>query len=364
MPRTVRAAVAFAPNTPLEVREVTLADPGPGQVLVRFLATGLCHSDLHVLDGSLAHPFPVVCGHEAIADVVEVGEGVPDFAPGDRVIPFLVPDCGQCPFCRSGRTNFCLAFAERQDPTQSPFSIDGVPLARFMAIGSFAEMAVIAADQLTKVSRAAEPAQACCIGCGVTTGIGAAERSAGVTAGSSVAVFGVGGVGLSVVIGARLRQAATIIAIDRNPRRRAVAEKAGATHFIDASAEPDTVAAVLALTGGLGVDFSFECVGIPALATQALAATNPAWGVSVCVGVMPTGSQLSCEPNQLLIGRRWTGSFMGGAKRADVARYVEQFVRGEFDLDDTVSHRLSLDEINRGFAMMKSGEAVRSVVVF
>jgi S-(hydroxymethyl)glutathione dehydrogenase/alcohol dehydrogenase len=364
MPRQVRAAVAFAPNAPLEIREVTLADPGPGEVLVKFLATGLCHSDLHVLDGSLQHAFPVVCGHEGIGDVVEVGDGVTAFAPGDRVIPFLVPDCGRCPFCLSGRTNFCLEFANRQDPAGSPFSLDGVKLARFMAIGSFAEMAVIAADQLTKVSRAAEPAQACCIGCGVTTGIGAAELSARVTEGSSVAVFGVGGVGLSVVMGARLQGAAMIVAVDRNPGKRAVAEKEGATHFIDASAEADVVAAVLGLTGGLGVDFSFECVGVPALATQALAATNPAWGVSVCVGVMPTGSQLSCEPNQLLIGRRWTGSFMGGAKRADVARYVEMFVAGDFSLDDLVSHRLRHEEINRGFAMMKSGEAVRSVVVY
>jgi S-(hydroxymethyl)glutathione dehydrogenase/alcohol dehydrogenase len=347
----------------MKIMEVGLRDPGPGEVLVRFLATGLCHSDLHVLDGSLEHPFPVVCGHEGLGEVVEVGAGVEGFAPGDRVVPFLVPDCGQCPFCLSGRTNYCLEFANRQDPALSPFSLDGQPLARFMAIGSFAEMSVIAADQLTRVSPVAAPDQACCIGCGVTTGIGAALISAKVTGGSSVAVFGAGGVGLSVVQGARLAGAGTIIAVDVNEAKREVAMAMGATHFLNPKDVEDVPLAIQGLTG-LGADFSFECVGKPALASVALAATNPAWGVATVVGVMPTGSQLACEPNQLLVGRRWTGSFMGGAKRSDVARYVQMFVDGEIRLDDLVSHRLRHDEINRGFEMMKSGEGVRSVVVY
>jgi S-(hydroxymethyl)glutathione dehydrogenase/alcohol dehydrogenase len=363
MARKVKAAVAFAPKVPMEIREVELRDPGPGEVLVKFIATGLCHSDLHVLDGSLDHAFPVVCGHEGIGEVVEVGAGVEGFREGDRVIPFLVPDCGVCPFCLSGRTNYCLEFANRQDPAQSPFSMDGVPLARFMAIGSFAEMSVVAADQLTVVSKQAPPAEACCIGCGVTTGIGAAMISAKVTPGSSVAVFGVGGVGLSVVQGARLAGASTIIAVDVNEGKRDVAMAMGATHFLNPSQVEDVALAVMGLTG-MGADFTFECVGKPALAATALAASNPAWGVCVTVGVMPSGSHLTCEPNQLLIGRRWTGSFMGGAKRADVKRYVEMFVEGEIRLDDLVSHRLRHDEINRGFEMMKSGEAVRSVVVY
>jgi S-(hydroxymethyl)glutathione dehydrogenase/alcohol dehydrogenase len=363
MPRNVRAAVAFAPNQPMRIMEVDLRDPGPGEVLVRFLATGLCHSDLHVLDGSLDHPFPVICGHEGLGEVVEPGPGVEGFAPGDRVVPFLIPDCGKCPFCLSGRTNFCLEFAARQDPSLSPFSLDGNPLARFMAIGSFAEMAVIAADQLTRVSPEAAPDQACCIGCGVTTGIGAALITAKVTPGSSVAVFGVGGVGLSVVQGARLAGAGIIIAVDVNAAKREVALAMGATHFLNPAEHDDVALAIQGLTG-LGADFSFECVGKPALATLALLATNPAWGLCVVVGVMPTGSELACDPNQLLIGRRWTGSFMGGAKRADVARYVERFVAGEIRLDDLVSHRLRLEEIDRGFAMMKAGEGVRSVVVF
>jgi S-(hydroxymethyl)glutathione dehydrogenase/alcohol dehydrogenase len=363
MAHRVKAAVALAPNSRMEIREVELRDPGPGEVLVKFLATGLCHSDLHVLDGSLAHPFPVVCGHEGIGDVVAVGPGVEGFRPGDRVIPFLVPDCGKCPFCLSGRTNYCLEFANRQDPTMSPFSMDGVPLARFMAIGSFAEMSVVAADQLTRVSKQAAPEQACCIGCGVTTGVGAALISAKVTPGSSVAVFGVGGVGLSVVQGARLAGATTIVAVDVNAGKRDVAMAMGATHFLNPREVEDVVLAVQALTGA-GADFTFECVGRPELAATALAASNPAWGVCVTVGVMPTGSHLTCEPNQLLIGRRWTGSFMGGAKRADVKRYVDMFLNGDILLDDLVSHRLRHDEINRGFEMMKSGEAVRSVVVY
>lgn len=363
MTRVVRAAVAFAPNQPMQIVEVALRDPGPGEVLVRFLATGLCHSDLHVLDGSLEHPFPVVCGHEGLGEVVATGPGVEGFSPGDRVVPFLVPDCGQCPFCLSGRTNYCLEFANRQDPGQSPFSLNGQPLARFMAIGSFAEMSVVAADQLTRVSPEAAPDQACCIGCGVTTGIGAALISAKVTPGSSVAVFGVGGVGLSVVQGARLAGAGTIIAVDVNEAKRGVAMAMGATHFLNPRDTEDVALAIQGLTGA-GADFSFECVGKPALASIALAATNPAWGVAVVVGVMPTGSHLTCEPNQLLIGRRWTGSFMGGAKRHDVARYVDMFVAGEIRLDDLVSHRLRHDEINRGFEMMKSGEGVRSVVLY
>jgi S-(hydroxymethyl)glutathione dehydrogenase/alcohol dehydrogenase len=363
MTRLVRAAVAYAPNEPMQILEVELRDPGPGEVLVRFLATGLCHSDLHVLDGSLDHPFPVVCGHEGLGEVVATGPGVEGFAAGDRVVPFLVPDCGKCPFCLSGRTNYCLEFANRQDPAQSPFRLNGQPLARFMAIGSFAEMSVVAADQLTRVSPAAAPDQACCIGCGVTTGIGAALISAKVSPGSSVAVFGVGGVGLSVVQGARLAGAGTIIAVDVNDTKREVAMSMGATHFLNPREVEDVALAIQGLTGA-GADFSFECVGKPALASVALAATNPAWGVAVVVGVMPTGSHLTCEPNQLLIGRRWTGSFMGGAKRSDVARYVDMFVAGEIRLDDLVSHRLRHEEINRGFEMMKSGEGVRSVVVY
>jgi S-(hydroxymethyl)glutathione dehydrogenase/alcohol dehydrogenase len=328
-----------------------------------MIATGLCHSDQHVLDGSYAVQLPMILGHEGIGDVVEVGAGVEGFAPGDRVIPFLVPDCGKCPLCLSGRTNRCVEFQARMMAPTTPFSLDGTPIAQFMGIGSFAEMSVVQADMLTKVPVEAEPSQACCIACGVTTGLGAAMISAKVGPGSSVAVFGAGGVGLSVIQGAKLAGATTIIAVDLNDRKREVAMAIGATHFINPREVGDAVAEVQRITG-MGADFAFECVGIPALARQALEATHPAWGLGVCVGVMPTGSELSIIPGTLMSGRHWTGSFMGGAKRQDVGRFVDMFVAGDYSLDDIVSHRLSLDEINCGFEMMKSGEAVRSVVEF
>ncbi|MET0179068.1 MAG: alcohol dehydrogenase catalytic domain-containing protein [Novosphingobium sp.] len=363
MSRQVRAAVCFAPNEPQQIVELALADPGPDQVLVRFIATGLCHSDQHVLDGGYVTAMPIVLGHEGLGEVVEVGEGVTEFAPGDRVMPFLVPDCGKCPLCLSGRTNMCVEFQKRREANATPFSLDGKPVFQFMAIGSFAEMTVVYADMLTKVPVEADPSLACCIACGVTTGIGAATISAKVSEGASVAVFGAGGVGLSVIQGAWLAGAGTIIAVDLNESKREPAIAVGATHFVNAGDVADAVAEVRALTG-MGADFTFECVGIPALAGQALEAANPFWGVSVCVGVMPTGSQLATLPFNLMSGRRWTGSFMGGAKRQDVRRFVEMFTAGDYSLDAIVSHRLKLEDINRGFAMMKSGEAVRSVIEY
>ena len=286
-----------------------------------------------------------------------------ELAVGDRVMAFLVPDCGKCEYCRSGRTNLCAEFIPRRLANKTPFSLHGTPVYAFQNLGTFTEYIVVPTDMLVKVDPAARADQACCISCGVTTGMGAALITAKVTAGSSVAVFGCGGVGLSVVQGARLARAATIIAIDVNPAREAIARKLGATHFIIAGEGVDVVAAIAAITG-LGVDFSFECVGIPALAEQALLATNLGWGVAVCVGVMPSGTRLSTVPTQMMLGRKWTGSLMGGAKRADVARFVDMYVAGDYSLDDLVTHKLTPNDINRGFDMMRSGEAVRSVVVF
>ncbi|MES2042769.1 MAG: zinc-binding dehydrogenase [Pseudomonadota bacterium] len=362
MPVATRAAIAFAPNQPIELREVELIDPGPGQVMIRLLATGLCHSDLHVLDGLTYPQFPVVLGHEGVGEVIALGEGVDDFAIGDRVVPFLIPDCGKCALCTSGRTNLCVEFGARIARGHSPFLLDGEPIKAFAGIGSFAGKTVVMADMLTKVNPAARPDHACCIGCGVTTGIGAALITAKVTPGSSVAVFGTGGVGLSVIQGARIAGAARIIAVDRNPAKEAVARVLGATDFIN-PAEENPVVRIQAMTGA-GVDFSFECVGIPDLARQALEATHPAWGVAVCVGLMPAGAEISAPPMLLVTGRHWTGSLMGGAKRQDVARFVDMYMAGDYDLDPLVSHRLTHDDINRGFDMMRSGEAVRSVVLY
>jgi S-(hydroxymethyl)glutathione dehydrogenase/alcohol dehydrogenase len=363
MPTSTRAAISFGPREPLQIHEVELADPGPGEVMVKLLASGLCHSDLHVIEGKAVQSFPVILGHEGVGDVVAVGEGVSDFAPGDRVIPYLIPDCGACAFCRSGRTNLCLQFAARRQQGKTPFTLDGKPIHSFMGLGTFAERTVVAADMLTKVTPAARVDHACCIGCGVTTGLGAALITARVTKGASVAVFGVGGVGLSVVQGARIAGASRIIAIDTNRAREGIARRLGATDFINPKDVDDVVAHVQKLTG-LGADFAFECVGAPALARQALESTNPAWGLGVCVGVMPAGEQLSTLPFTLMSGRRWTGSLMGGAKRHDVARYVDMYVAGDYTLNELVTHRLGQHEINRGFEMMRSGEAVRSVVLY
>ena len=363
MPVVTRAAVAFEPNAPLRMADVTVADPGPGEVMVRILATGLCHSDLLVLEGKVPLAFPIILGHEGIGDVVEIGEGVSDFQPGDRVMPFLVPDCGVCPFCRSGRTNLCVQFGLRRAAPASPFTLDGKPVASLLGLGTFAETTVVAADMLTKISPAARTDQACCIACGVTTGLGAALIATKVTPGSTVAVFGAGGVGLSVVQGARIASAGRIIVVDTNPARESVARALGATDFVNPKEQGDIVAHIHGLTG-LGADFAFECVGLPGLVRQALECTNPAWGITTCLGILPAEEELSAGPMVLSAGRRWTGSLMGGAKRQDVARFVDMYVAGEVDLDHVVSHRLRLSEINSGFDMMRSGEAVRSVVVY
>ncbi len=363
MPTKVKAAVAFAPNEPLQICEVTLADPGPGEVMVRLLATGLCHSDLSALEGKIAQTFPVVLGHEGVGDVVAVGEGVTQFAVGDRVMPYLVPDCGECAFCKSGRTNLCVQMLARRQSAKSPFSLEGKPVGSYCGLGTFAEMTVVPVDSLVKVSVEARADHACCIACGVTTGLGAALITAKVTPGSTVAVFGTGGVGLSVIQGAKIAGASRIIAIDTNSAKAEVAAKLGATDFINPKEVENVVAEIQKITG-MGVDFAFECVGIPALARQSLESTNPAWGLSVCVGVIPVGQELSTAPFNLMSGRKWTGSLMGGAKRQDVARFVDMYVDGQYNLDDLVSHHLELDEINHGFDMMRSGEAVRSVVVY
>jgi S-(hydroxymethyl)glutathione dehydrogenase/alcohol dehydrogenase len=363
MPTKVRAAVAYGVGEPLRIEELELADPGAGEVQVKLFASGLCHSDLHCLDGQTPSEFPVVLGHEGIGEVVALGAGVTDFAIGDQVVPFLIPDCGVCPLCRSGRTNACVELLNRHSSTTHRFSRDGQPIRAFVGLGTFAEQIVVTADMLAKVTRGARPDHACCIGCGVTTGIGAALIAAKVTPGSSVAVFGVGGVGLSVVQGARMAGARQIIAVDINPTKEAVARKMGATAFIDANVTDNVVGSIFALTG-FGVDFAFECVGVPKLAMQALECTNPTWGLALNVGIMPSGSTLNVQPMSLQGGRRWGGVAMGGAKRQDVARYVDLYMAGEIKLDDLVSHRLNLDEINHGFTMMRTGETVRSVILY
>lgn len=361
MSTKTRAAVCFSANEPLTMCDLDLADPGADQVMVRFLASGICHSDLHVLDGSLGMEMPLVLGHEGVGEVIALGEGVTDFAIGDRVMPYLMPDCGKCPFCLSGKTNQCVQGARWKSGT--PFSYNGQPVPALSGIGSFAEKSVIYTDMLLKVPEDAQPDLACCIACGVTTGLGAAMISAKVTEGSSVAVFGSGGVGISAIQGSALAGATTIIAVDLNDRKREPALAAGATHFVNPGTEGDAVQEIRKIAP-MGVDFAFECVGSPLLLAQAIEASNVAWGTSVSVGIMKRGTEIKFPFSSLIGGRRVIGSYMGGAKRADVRRFVEMFVAGEYQLDSMVSHRLSHTEINRGFDMMKSGESIRSVVVY
>jgi S-(hydroxymethyl)glutathione dehydrogenase/alcohol dehydrogenase len=358
----VRAAVAFAPNEPLAVRELELSPPGEGEVLVQMKASGLCHSDLSVMQGKVPrYTFPIVLGHEGAGVVVECGPEVTSVQPGDHVVPVAVPECRQCVNCTSGRTNLCL---QMYAPVPSHFILDGQPITSFLGLATFADHAVISEVRLAKIRRDAALDVACYVGCGVVTGVGSALRTAPVKPGSSVAVFGLGGIGLNVVQGARIAGAARIYGIDTNPRRASIARSLGATDFIDPRSVADVAAHIRSLSGG-GVDFSFECIGNIEVMRAALECTNPAWGVAVCVGIPGGGAQMTFDPAMLMTGRTWKGSLLGGEKtRTVVPQLVDWYVNGLLRLDELVTHRLGLEEINRGFEMMRSGEAIRSVVVY
>jgi S-(hydroxymethyl)glutathione dehydrogenase / alcohol dehydrogenase len=363
MPTEIKAAVLYEPNTPLQIESLLLADPGPHEARIALQATGLCHSDLNCIAGSNHHYKPVVLGHEGFGVVQDVGSEVTTVAVGDTVIPYLVPDCGECELCRSGLTNNCVRFQrDHSEVGHSHLSLDGVPIAAFLGTATFAEQTVVHESQIVKVNPAADPSLACCLACGVTTGLGAALKTAAVQPGSSVAVLGVGGVGLSAVQGARLAGAATIIASDTNLSREPVARSLGATHFLSARSG-SLVDDVRAITGR-GVQYSFDCVGQPTVLTQALAILDRGLGgVAVSVGVLPAGAEITLTPGDLT-GATLRRSFMGEAKRADVAQYVDRYVEGKLDLDRIVSHRIALDYINEGFRMMTAGDAVRVVVTF
>lgn len=363
MPHQIRAAILTQAGRELQIGKVTLADPRRGEVRIRMLRASLCHSDLHAIDGHIDQIFPVVMGHEGCGEVAELGKDVRGLAVGDRVIPYLVPDCGTCAYCRSGRTNLCKRFVEGRLANDTRFSRDGQPIYAFQQLGTFAEQIVIPADMVVRIDAHADPEIASCIGCGVTTGFGAATITAGVLPDSSVLVVGCGGVGLSAMQGARMAGAATIIATDVNPAKEEIARKLGATHFILAERGTDLVEEVRQIVP-LGVDYALECVGNLGLARQALDATNMAWGRAVCVGVLPKGTELSTAPINLMLGREWTGSLMGGAKRADVARFVALYQSGDLILDAMVTDRHPLADINRGFQLMREGKSIRSVVTF
>ena len=366
-----RAAVAWAPGQPLDVTEIDVAPPQAGEVLLRMVATGVCHTDAYTLSG--ADPeglFPAVLGHEGGAEVVEIGEGVTSVALGDHVIPLYTPECRSCSFCRSGKTNLCQAIRKTQGKGVMPdgrsrFSSNGEMIHHYMGTSTFSEYTVLPEIAVAKINREAPLEKVCLLGCGVTTGIGAVHNTAKVEQGSSVAVFGLGGIGLAVIIGAVQAGAERIIGIDINPDKFTIARELGATECINPKDHSAPIHEVLIdLTDG-GVDYSFECVGNVELMRAALEACHKGWGESVIIGVAGAGQEISTRPFQLVTGRVWRGSAFGGVRgRSQLPGYVESFQKGDIPLDTFITHTMGLKDINRAFELMHKGESIRSVVHF
>ena len=365
-----RAAVAVAAGAPLSVETVQLEGPRAGEVLVEIKATGICHTDAFTLSG--ADPeglFPSIMGHEGAGVVVEVGSGVSSLQPGDHVIPLYTPECRQCKFCLSGKTNLCGAIRDTQGQGLMPdgtsrFSRGGERLYHYMGTSTFSNFTVVPEIALAKIRPDAPFDKVCYIGCGVTTGLGAVMNTAKVEPGANVAVFGLGGIGLNVIQGARLVGADRIIGIDTNPQKAALAERFGMTDFIDPAQAGDVVAASVDMTDG-GVGYSFECIGNVDVMRQALECCHKGWGESVIVGVAGAGQEISTRPFQLVTGRVWRGTAFGGAKgRTQVPGIVDWYMDGKINIDDLITHTMPLDEINTAFDLMHAGESIRSVVMY
>jgi S-(hydroxymethyl)glutathione dehydrogenase / alcohol dehydrogenase len=365
-----RAAVAWKAGQPLTVEELDLDGPRAGEVLVEIKATGICHTDYYTLSG--ADPeglFPAVLGHEGAGIVVDVGAGVTTLKPGDHVIPLYTPECRQCKFCLSRKTNLCQQIRGTQGRGLMPdgtsrFSLDGKPILHYMGTSTFSNFIVAPEIALAKIRPDAPFDKVCYIGCGVTTGVGAVIYTAKVEAGSNVVVFGLGGIGLNVLQGARMVGADKIIGVDLNPAREAMARKFGMTHFLNPKDHPNIVDAIVQLTDG-GADYSFECIGNTATMRQALECCHKGWGQSIIIGVAPAGAEISTRPFQLVTGRQWKGSAFGGARgRTDVPKIVDWYMEGKINIDDLITHTLKLEDINKGFDLMKAGESIRSVVVY
>ena len=368
-----RAAVAHAAGKPLTVETVRLDGPKDGEVLVEIKATGVCHTDAFTLSGDDPEGlFPAILGHEGAGVVVEVGKGVTSLKKGDHVIPLYTPECRQCKSCRSGRTNLCTAIRETQGKGLMPDGTSRFSLGRekmvhhYMGTSTFANHTVLPEIALAKIREDAPFDKVCYIGCGVTTGIGAVINTAKVRPGSNVAVFGLGGIGLNVIQGARMVGADRIIGIDLNPAKRPLAEKFGMTDFVNPNevGMDNVVKAIVDLTDG-GVDYSFECIGNVKVMRQALECCHRGWGESIIIGVAGAGQEISTRPFQLVTGRVWRGSAFGGAKgRSDVPRIVDWYMSGKINIDDLITHTMPLDDINRAFDLMHKGESIRSVVAF
>src|SRR5687768_1422041 len=369
MPKT-RAAVAWGAGKPLTIEEVDLEGPKIGEVLVEVKATGICHTDHYTLSG--ADPeglFPAILGHEGAGVVVDVGPGVASLRKGDHVIPLYTPECRQCKFCLSRKTNLCQQIRATQGKGLMPdatsrFSLNGKPILHYMGTSTFANHIVVPEIALAKIRPDAPFDTVCYIGCGVTTGVGAVLFTAKVEAGANIVVFGLGGIGLNVIQGAKLVGADKIIGIDLNPAREAMARRFGMTHFINPKDVPNVVDAIVQLTDG-GADYSFECIGNTSIMRQALECTHKGWGVSVIIGVAGAGQEISTRPFQLVTGRVWKGTAFGGARgRTDVPKIVDWYMDKKINIDDLITHTMPLDKINDAFDLMHKGESIRSVVTF
>jgi len=367
----VRAAVAYEAGKPLVIETVQLEGPHAGEVLVEIKATGVCHTDEFTRSG--ADPeglFPAILGHEGAGIVVDVGAGVTSVQKGDHVIPLYTPECRQCKSCLSRKTNLCTAIRGTQGKGVMPdgssrFSIDGKTIHHYMGCSTFANYTVLPEIAVAKIREDAPFDKVCYIGCGVTTGIGAVINTAKVEPGANVVVFGLGGIGLNVVQGARMVGANMIVGVDLNPAREALARKFGMTHFVNPKeVQGDLVAQLVELTGG-GADYSFECVGNVQLMRQALECCHRGWGVSVIIGVAGAGQEVATRPFQLVTGRVWKGTAFGGARgRSDVPKIVDWYMDGRINIDDLITHSLPLADINDAFELMHAGESIRSVVVY
>jgi S-(hydroxymethyl)glutathione dehydrogenase/alcohol dehydrogenase len=371
-----RAAVAWKVDQPLSIEEVDLEGPRAGEVLVEVKATGICHTDWFTLSGDDPEGlFPAILGHEGAGIVREVGAGVASLAVGDHVIPLYTPECRQCKFCLSRKTNLCQKIRATQGKGLMPdgtsrFSIGGKPVLHYMGTSTFANHIVVPEIALAKIRKDAPFDKVCYIGCGVTTGVGAVLFTAKVEAGANVVVFGLGGIGLNVIQGAKMVGAGKIIGVDLNPAREALGRQFGMTDFINPKGDPNVadapnlVDAIVQLTDG-GADYSFECIGNTATMRQALECCHKGWGVSVIIGVAGAGQEISTRPFQLVTGRVWKGTAFGGARgRTDVPKIVDWYMEGKLRIDELITHKLPLDRINEGFELMERGESIRSVVVY
>jgi len=366
-----RAAVAWGPGQALVIEEVDVMPPQAGEVLVRIIASGVCHTDAFTLSGEDPEGiFPCILGHEGGGIVEQVGEGVSSVVVGDHVIPLYTPECGECKFCLSGKTNLCQKIRETQGRGLMPdgtsrFSKDGQPIYHYMGCSTFSEYTVMPEISLAKVNRAAPLEEVCLLGCGVTTGMGAVMNTAKVEAGATVAIFGIGGIGLSAIIGAKMAGAGRIIAVDINTGKFDLAKKLGASDCINpADYDRPIQDVIVELTDG-GVDYSFECIGNVDVMRSALECCHKGWGESVIIGVAGAGKEISTRPFQLVTGRVWRGTAFGGVKgRSELPAIVERYMAGEFRLDDFITHTMGLQDVNRAFDLMHSGESIRSVIHF